>query len=942
VALRIGSRVGSYEIVALLGAGGMGEVYCARDTKLNRDVALKILPDSFAADPDRFARFSREAQTLASLSHAGIAMLYGIEDSGATHALVMELAEGEDLSQRIARGRIPIDETLSIARQIAAALAAAHDKGIIHRDLKPANIKVSADNKVKILDFGLAKALEQGAASSAAGTAPGALTNSPTLTSPLFTGMGVILGTAAYMSPEQARGKAVDKRTDIWAFGCVLFEMLTGHRPFAADEVSDTLAFILTKEPDWEALPSDTPVALRRLLRRCLVKDRTGRLADIADACLDIDEARSGDADVRERGPAQEAATSSRRVGWAGPLAAIAAVAAVVVLGAWSASRFGTSVPVQPPVRFTIVPPHDHPLVISPADRDIAIAPDGGRIAYRASATTDAAARIAVRALDQLEANLLPPAGIREPFFSPDGRWIAFFTPNELRKIAITGGPSVLICPVGGAPRGASWGADDTIVFTTVEAPAGLRAVSAKGGDSKLLTTPEGERHEFPFVLPGEEAVLYTAFKPLAGGPSVAVFDRQTGRSKTLIPGASDAAYVEDERGGGHGYIVYGSGNSLLAARFNATRLELESDPLPLLEHMWVTPSGEAYFSLSRTGTLVYVQASSPVMHTQLRTLLWVDRRGKEEETTAPQRPYAVARLSPDGTRVALDVRDQANDIYTWDLSRKALMPLNTDPMADLSPVWTPDSKRIIWTSTRGSSNPNLYWQLADGSGPWERLSTSGSAQFPTSISRDGMRLVFFSTVAGAATGQSSVGGANTGVPSALELLTFQNGKPASQTRLIPTSSSQAGGEISPDGRWLAYESDEAGETEVFVRPFPNVEASRVQISTNGGTRPAWAHSGRELFYLDHEGMLTSVTVAVSGDSLTAGAPKRILDKAYYAGSTTRGYDLRSWDVSLDDQRFLMIKDVPQSEQTSEREPDPAMTVVLHWTEELKRLLPPK
>jgi len=573
MALAAGTRLGPYEIVAPLGAGGMGEVYRARDLKLGRDVAIKVLLPTVADDPERLARFGREAQLLASLNHPHIAQIYGLEEADGVRALVMELVEGHTLADRIAQGAIPFAEALSVSKQIAEALEAAHEQGIIHRDLKPANIKLRPDGTVKVLDFGLAKALNP-----SAGSAANAVADSPTLTSPAMTRLGMILGTAGYMSPEQARGLPLDRRTDIWAFGCVLYEMLTARQPFPGDTVSDTVAGILSRDPDWATLPEATSAAIRRLLRRCLEKDRRRRLADAADARLEIDDALALSAVDAVASPA----SPSRRlapVAIAGTLVGGALIGALLV---WAVMRPGPEPSVQPS-RFVLVPPPAQALVVSGAVRDIVLSGDGTQLIY-----TGGQGQLMVRPLDQLDAR--PLAGVanaRAPFLSPDGRWIGFFTgtSGELKKVAIAGGTPVTLCRIVGSPRGASWGPDDTIVFATNEPTTGLFRVRASGGKPDVLTTPDSgkgmeEDHLAPSLLPDGRAVLFTSagVSSNAANAEVAVLDLATGQRKILIRGGSQPEYVDT------GHLIYASGGSLRAVRFDVAKREVLSDPVTVVD----------------------------------------------------------------------------------------------------------------------------------------------------------------------------------------------------------------------------------------------------------------------------------------------------------------------------------------------------------------------
>ena len=735
MSLTSGTRLGVYEVTAQIGEGGMGQVWRGTDTTLGRQVAIKILPDAFAADPERLARFEREAKTLASLNHPHIAAIYGFEKSSGMHALVMELVEGEDLSQRIARGAIPLDEALPIAKQIAEALEAAHEQGIIHRDLKPANVKVRPDGTVKVLDFGLAKALDQGSGIRDQGS--GGAANSPTITTPAMTQMGMILGTAAYMAPEQAKGRVVDRRADIWAFGAVLFEMLTGTRAFPGEDLTDTLAAVVRAEPDWSLLPRDLSPSLLVFLRRCLQKDPKQRVGDIHDVRLALE----GAFETAAPQTTAVAAPAPQRRTVVIASVTLLAVAAVAALATWALMR---PIPTTlQPVRFALAPTAAQALAINGNDRDLVLSADGTHLVYVAGNE----GQLMVRAIAALDAvPLRGITGVRSPFLSPDGRWVGFFTNLELRKVAIAGGPPVTLSIVGVA-RGASWGTDDTILFATSDPTTGLFRVAAAGGPPTVVTTPDAAQgegdHLFPSVLPNGRAVLFTITSSSGGidTAQVAVRDLTTGDTTTLIRGGSQAEYVAPSTGSGRaGYLVYAVAGTLRAVRFDPDTLTVLSDPVPVVEAVTTLPTGAAEFSVSRTGALVYVPGGATTAGT--RSLVWVTRQGREEPlAAAPPRGYFYPRLSPDGTRVALDIRDQQNDIWIWDLARQTLTRLTDAPAADQYPVWTPDSRRIVFGSARAGV-ANLYGQAANNTGTVERLTTSPNSQQPLSISPEGTRLI--------------------------------------------------------------------------------------------------------------------------------------------------------------------------------------------------------
>jgi serine/threonine-protein kinase len=922
MALSTGTRVGAYEILTLIGSGGMGEVYRARDSKLGRDVAVKVLLPAFANDPDRLARFSREAQVLASLNHPNIAHIHGLEDTGDTRAIVMELVEGPTLAERLeglrAKGSgLPLDEVLPIAKQIVEALEAAHERGIIHRDLKPANIKVRTDGTVKVLDFGLAKVFDS------TGSPSSHATMSPTI-SMHATQAGVMLGTAAYMPPEQAKGKPVDKRADLWSFGCVLFEMLTGRRPFEGETISDVLAKIIEREPDWNALPAKTPRSIRTLLRRCLEKDPRPRLDSAAVARLEIEEASTTTAtNGISVGDVNRDARVARWPLWA-PVAIAVLAAAVAALTTWGVTR-----PAQAPSpavsRFAITLPPTLPIAFSINDRDVALSADGRRLAY----TAGDQAQLMVRALDQLDAVPLGIANARAPFLSPDGRWIGFFDRLDegfttgpvvqrgaLRKVSTSGGPPIAIWQMTGASRGASWSPDDSIVFATSDLSTGLLRVSAGGGEPEVLTKPDtarGERdHYFPSVLPGGRGVLFTIIT--TGGVEarqVAVLDLKTGQRKTLIRSGSQAEYVETGR------LVYTDGGALWAVRFDLTTLNVLGDPAPLSEQ--VLTLGAADFTISRRGTLVYV----PVGGGTSRSLVWVTRQGAEEPITAPPRAYSSARLSPDGKRVALQILDQSSEIWTWDFAREKLTRVTLGPSGNHGPLWTPDGRHIIFGSPRDTpSVSNLFRRAADGTGIDERLTTSAHAQRANAMSPDGTRLVLEEEMP----------------PAGFDFMLLSlEGTPRVEP-LLQTPFDERNASISPDGRWMAYESNESSQSQIYVRPFPNVADAQYQISSGGGRTPAWAPNGHDLFFVNRTSVM-AVTVQLT-PTFSAGNPTKLFDapSVVFDGRFFGAGTIRTYDVSRDGQRFLMIKEHAGSSDGNA--PPASMIVVQNWFEELKAKVP--
>lgn len=896
-----GTVIGPYRIGALLGAGGMGQVYRAHDTKLQREIALKFLPDAFVHDPDRLARFTREARVLASLNHPHIAAIYGVEDSGSMHALVLELVDGPTLADRIACGPVPLDEALTIARQIAEALQAAHEHGIIHRDLKPANIKVRDDGTVKVLDFGLAKPLAPEAVSPAADHP----SRSPTITSPAVTGFGMILGTAAYMAPEQAKGRLADKRSDIWAFGCILYEMLTVTRAFGGEDMTDVLGAVVRLEPNWEALPSDLPQAVRTMLHSCLVKDPRHRVADISVALFVLDKATS----LALPAPTTSARASSRRPlsrRLVTPVAAAFMASLVVGAGTWFVMRPGAS----RVTRTTISTSGATALTVS--GNDIAITPDGSRVIYVGNNGT----QLFVRALDALEPVAVFTGAPRGPFVSPDGQWIGFVDGLLVLKVAVTGGPPITMATLGNASRGATWGPDDTIIVATTRGEIGLERVAAAGGPATVLTRPDrtqGElEHIWPEMLPGGRAVLFT-ITALTGGmdaAQVAVLDLQTGRHRVLVRGGSHARYVPS------GHLVFAAAGTLRAVPFDLARLEARGTPVPVVPEVVTMTIGAVDAAVAGDGTLAYVSGGAAAL--AQRTLVWVDRQGHETRIPAPPRAYVYPRLSPDGTRVALFAADQESDIWAWDLSRATLTRVTLDPRSDLYPVWTPDGLRVIFTSERTGAR-TLFSQALDGTGAVERLTESLNIQYASGVSPDGRRLVF--TERAPKTGE--------------DVMQLEMDGMHRVTPLVQSPFTERNGIVSPDGRWLAYESNDSGRFEISVRPFPEVNSGHWQVSTSGGTRPLWTRSGQELVFVSLAGALMRVGVE-RGPSWAATTPTQLVKEGY---RTIAGDNGRTYDIAPDGQRFLMIKE----DGGADRTPAPtSLIVVQHWGEELKRLVPTK
>jgi len=876
-----GARLGSYTIISALGAGGMGAVYRARDSKLERDVAIKVLRADVAGDRDRLARFSREARVLAALNHPNIAHVIGLEEATDAPALVMELVEGLTLDDRIAEDALPLDEAIGIAGQIADALEAAHDRGIIHRDLKPANVMIRPDGLVKVLDFGLAKALDptdpQGIADPA---------KSPTITSPAMTMRGVILGTAAYMAPEQARGRPVDRRADIWACGCVLYEMLTGRRTFEGEDTTETIAAVVSREPDWAALPPQTPPSIRRLLQRMLVKNPKQRIDSAAVVRLELAEAAA----ALKSGVTGRDQSIDAGAGWRWALLPMVATGLLAAIGASLATWAAISRPAPRTAarvtRFVMTLPAAQPLALSFNAPDLALSPAATHLAY----TVGLQSQLMIRAFDQLEAVPLEGiTGARAPFFSPDGRWVGFFDQGgELRKVAIDGGRPMTICRVDGTSRGASWGPDDVIVFAT-STSGGLLSVPAAGGEPTMLAAvAAGERALwFPSVLPDGHGIVYTVV-PDGGRPHVAHVDRN-GERTPLVHDASLGVYVEG------GYLAYATAGSLWATRFSPATRQVSGAPVRILDEVEVVFGDTgANVALSRLGTLAYARTPGD----PARTLAWIGRDGRETPVPAPARAYQIPRLSDDDARLVVFVPDSErsnSDLWTWNLSQGAadqtLRRFTFEPRSESYPTWSPDG-RIVYNSERDEAQ-NIYRRAADSTGAAERLTRGPNNQRPLVVSADGRHLIFEESTS----------------DTAWNLMRLTLDGASSPEVLLRTPFDERNADLSPDGRWMAYESNETGQTEIYVRPFPDVNREVFQVSSNGGRTPAWSPSGGELFFANGT-TLYAVAVRLA-PTFRHGPPIGLFDTPsviFDARQFTRGSAARQYDVSKDGQRFLAMK----------------------------------
>jgi eukaryotic-like serine/threonine-protein kinase len=862
VALTAGIRLGQYEIIAKIGVGGMGEVWCATDTNLGRQVAIKILPDAFAHDPERLARFEREAKTLASLNHPNIAQIYGLEKTDSIRALVMELVEGPTLADRIGQGPIPIDEALPIAKQIAEALEAAHEQGIIHRDLKPANIKLRADGMVKVLDFGLAKALAPARASD--------LSQSPTISSPAMTRIGVIVGTAAYMSPEQGRGQSVDKRTDIWAFGCVLFELVTGRRAFGGDIVADTLAAVVRAEPDWSALPGATPQSIHRLLRRCLEKDRRRRLADIADARYDLEEAQA----LQPLSP-----------GWAVvPRASIGLLVAATILGilvgALMMEVWRRSLPMPSDIpttaqllRVVIDLPSGASLPLA-RNRVIALSSDGRRLAYVGQSASDTMAYLH----DMRESTFAAVPGTEgatSVFFSPDGRWLGFLTADKVKKVALDGGSPITLCNAN-LPRRASWTHDDTIYFDQNPGAAGyVSRVAAAGGDPvTVIPASEEGRRTFSQMLPdGRTALMSVSTRNISADyADVILVSVATGQSTLLIRSAYDAQYLAS------GYMIFARASNLLAVPFDASRSEVTGEPVLVASgasSRSMSGNEGIQAAVSESGLLAYVPGDDQA----IGRLAWVDRRGASEFLPLSAAPYRALDLSPNDQRVAVHVADVTDFILVHDLVRRESRRLAASEGRGW-PVWSPDSSKLAFAAWQSLARSSVRSRDVDRGDEMELLPASTGNVRPSAWSPT-------RSVLGLDLPRRGLG---------MALLTIGGGL----DQIFDERFEHGEATFSPDGRWVAYRSNETGRGEIFVRPTVNVISSGGrQISNEGGAEPVWCPCG-ELFYR-YGNRWMSVRIRTNPE-LKWDTPSLAFETDFI---DTPG---RSYDVSANGNRLLIVK----------------------------------
>jgi eukaryotic-like serine/threonine-protein kinase len=874
-----GQRLGVYHILELLGVGGMGEVYRARDTRLGRDVAVKVLPRLFAADPERLARFDREARLLASLNHPHIAAIYGFEQTADIHALVLELVEGPTLAERVQRGPLPIVEAVRIARQITDALEAAHERGVVHRDLKPQNVKVKPDGTVKVLDFGLAKAM-MGADDAGV----------PSISTPAVdrTPEGIILGTTSYMSPEQSRGDAIDKRTDIWAFGCVFYEMLTGHPVFAGKTTSDTLAAVLKQEPDWQALPADTPPGIRSLLRRCLEKDPVDRLHDIADARIEIQDATVKPAATAVTGPSRRAAARwVRSIPW---VVAAGSLATALLLLQLSSERSGSLV--GPVTRLDLDLPAGVELVTvyPPA---MVLSPDGTRVAF--VGTFRGSRQLYTRRLDLFETVAMRGTeNANAVFMSPDGRALGFITADlTLKRVSLTDGLVTTIEHDAEFSAGAAWGPDDRITFVRAGA---LWQVPASGGPAKQVTTLDSGKqellHAWPSVIAEGRTILFASITGASRGAShIEALSLPSGQRHVIVEAGTFPLYVPS------GHLVFFRDGALLGAPFDVGRLEVTGPVARVLENLAVGTTMDAPLAaLSNAGSLTYAPGDAGTTR-----LVWVSREGVEQPITETPRRYQYPRLAPNGRFAAVAT---AGDLWIQDIARATFTRLTSEQtVGNAFPVWTPDGARVLFRTSTG-----MYWIAGDGSGQPHAIFGARSGDIPCSVAPDGDTLAFMRQ--------------NARTSRDVYVLSL-HGQSALRP-VVNTSAFEGGPQFSPNGHWIAYASDESGQMQVYVRPFPGPDR-RWQVSTHGGTQPLWSRKGNEIFYRVGNKMM--VVDVPAGAALTLSQPRQLFEQGY----VFQNVSIANYDVSPDGERFLMVKDDAGSGR---------LNVVLNWTEELKRLVP--
>ena len=903
----IGRTLGNFELISQIGKGGMGEVYQAKDHKLGRDVAIKVLPEEFARDTERVARFQREAKLLASLNHPNIAAIHGLEEFEGTHFLVLELIEGETLAERIKSGPVPVEEALKLGLQIAEALEAAHEKGVIHRDLKPANIKVTPDGKVKVLDFGLAKAY--------AGDSENInLSNSPTL-SDLATQQGVILGTAAYMPPEQAKGKSVDKRADIWAFGIVLFEMLSGRQVFTGETVSETLAAVIKSEPEWNSLPPNLHPRIRLMLERCLEKDPKRRYGAINDAWVDIEKVLSDPGGVYAQPITSESPQKKLRT----ILPWVAAAIVIAGIAVWLLKPTPPPEPKQVIVSEYVLPEDQQLFQDRFIGNNLAISTDGSQMAY---STTEG---IYIRSMNERDARLITGSerNASSLFFSPDGQWIGYFSSSDqkLKKISVTGGTPMKLCTAT-IVIGAAWYEDNTIVYSDFVG-GGVYRVSSNGGDPELLVAGMTAG---PRLLPDGKSVM---FIDVASQPYKTVVQSLESEERTVVLENGVGTYLST------GHLIYVAGNNIFAVPFDHDKLKTVGDPVPL-NFPYLDLNSMSGSAISDSGTFVSVSRTrddSGSTASPKRTFVWVDRDGHEEPLGAKPNYYASSKISPDGTKIAMPtIVDGNNDIYVYDIANKTSKRLTVDEADEYAPLWTTDSKKIVFYSSRGE-NPfgGIYWKNADGTGKVEELllSLPDRVFSPSAWSSDGKTLVLRELTASPS--QTDIG-----------MMSMEGNH--ERKELLHEKYSEDMPQISPDGKFIAYTVNKSDKEDVFVCSFPDVDSGDLwQVSNDGGNSPLWSPEGDEIFYRNGDATMV-VPVETEPTFNLLGNPEILFKRTYTYQTFSTGSINSAWDIHPKNGKFLMLKRAPTDDESTAgdiaEEAPSKIIIVTNWFEDLKKQVP--
>lgn len=904
MSLQSGQMLAHFSVEMKIGEGGMGEVYRALDKKLDRKVAIKVLPDRVANSVERLARFEREAKALAALNHPNVAGIHQVEHVDGVHFLVMELVEGQTLAQRIETGPIPVEQALQIALQIARALEAAHDRGIIHRDLKPANVMIAADGTVKVLDFGLARAMDTDSGDSISGVS--LASHSPTFTANV-TGAGMLLGTAAYMSPEQARGDVADRRADIWAFGIVLFELLSGETVYAAKTISDTLAGVLARNPEWDKLPADTPRPVRRLLERCLDKEITERLQAIGEARIAI-------RGFLDDPTGAEEATPERAAAAAGPgLRRLALIAVPLIALAAAAAWFLKPAPPAPPRQIEASLKIDGQPLMSGIGSSVVLSRDGSQLAYFTGDGTNPVGTMRIRDMYTLVSHDFDEIGFGyNVFFSPDGNWLGYVTPDALHKVAVSGGAPLKLADVNRS-RGASWSDDGMIVFAP-SPNTGLSLVSEAGGEPTELTQLEEDEqsHRFPQFLLGGKQVLYVAFADANRNEGlIKIVDLETGKSEIVHRGGTFPRYVAT------GHLLFWREATVFGAPFDVERKKLTGIPVPVIQGVVGNSEGGAHYDVSDDGTLVYLPGGSRQNVEIQRTLRWIDRSGVLTPVSEVTGGFLVGfSLSPDQTKAAVTRWTDGNaDVWLIDVARETPTRLTFDDSQDFYPVWSPDGRTVYFSSRRGGEF-QVYRKFADGSDEARKVFDSDLSAWAHDVSRDGRWLVY--------------GEDHPDTKQDLWVYPLDGDGPGQP--FLVTRFNENYGVFSPDGKWMAYQSDESGQREIYVRPFPG-PGGKWQVSASGGTFPRWAVDGKRLFFLGPEqSTLQQASVDVEGSALRVGRAEDVvtLDVRFTSRDT--------WIVSNDGNRFAFIQNPESATSEMAGEDHALVRFTFNWFDELERI----